>query len=212
MVDNFELIKPLLNFDNPNEFYFLQVIQRKKDFEEGQKRLGRNNNNRLIKAYYIYNVEQLNAYKEEIIKLCNLFNARAGINLNRRNQKDVAIKCLEILAIALRKDDEFKGVSKIYNSACGKECSSDKLWIVDIDEKEISPLMLSFIEYECLPKNNIKFDKVGMIVDSDSKIIAKIPTKNGWHLITKRFDRKKFSEKYPEIEIHTNNPTNLYIP
>ena len=51
--------------------------------------------------------------KEEIVKLCTLFNARAGINLNRRNQKDVSLKCLEILAVSLRKQ-EFTGISKIY--------------------------------------------------------------------------------------------------
>ncbi len=202
MIDNFDLIETLLKFENEDEFYFLQVIQRKKDFEVGQKRLGRNNNNRLIKAYYIYSVEQLESYKTEIVKLCELFNARAGINLNRRNQKDVAIKCLEILAIALRKNDEFKGVSKIYNSACGKENSTDKLWIIDIDDKyEFDSLgyeMVNYLNTELKPEGE--------------KIIAKIPSKSGYHLITKRFDRQSFSKIYPHLEIHTNNPTNLYIP
>ena len=161
-IDNFEIIKPLLKFDNPEEFYFLQVIVRKKDFEEGQKRFGRNNNHRLIKAYYIYSVQQLEDYKEEIIALCTLFNARAGINLNKRNQKDVALKVLEILAIALRKN-EFDNISKIYNSACGKESSTDKLWLVDIDSKEESEI--SNVEYIiglCEP------------FTEESKILAKI--------------------------------------
>ena len=43
-IDNFEIIKPLLKFDNKQEFYFLQIITRKKDFTEGQVRYGRNNN------------------------------------------------------------------------------------------------------------------------------------------------------------------------
>lgn len=212
MIDNFEQIKELLKFENKEDFYFVQVLQRKKDFEVGQKRLGRNNNNKLIKPYYIYSIEQLDAYKEEIIKLCELFNARAGINLNKRNTKDVAIKCLEILAIAMRKNDEFKGISKIYSSACGKEGSKDKFWIVDIDTKEISPLMLAYLEYECQPITKPDFDEIGMVTNSNSKIIAKIPSKNGWHLITKRFDRTQFNQKYPDLEIHVNNPTNLYIP
>lgn len=199
MIDNFNLIKPLLRFDNKEEFYFLQIIQRKKDFEEGQQRLGRNNNNRLIKAYYIYSEEQLDSYKDEIIKLCTLFNARAGINLNRRNQKDVALKVLEILAITLRKN-EFDGISKIYNSACGKESSTDKLWLMDIDEKlgEDRYFKLRDFLTDCKPEG--------------SKILAEIPSKSGFHFITKRFDRETFSKQYPNIEIHTNNPTNLYIP
>lgn len=201
MIDNFELIKPLLKFDSEEEFYFLQVIQRKKDFEEGQQRFGRNNNNRLIKAYYVYSLEQLDRYKGEIVQLCTLFNARAGINLNRRNQKDVALKVLEILAIALRKD-EFNGISKIYNSACGKESSTDKLWIVDIDKADdfenLGYEMVHILETDIRPEG--------------SKIVAKIPSKEGLHLITSRFDRAAFGRLYPTIEIHTNNPTNLFIP
>jgi len=199
-IDNWEIIKPLLKFDNKEDFYFVQVLQRKKDFEPGQKRLGRNNNNRLIKPYYIYSVQQLDDYKEEIIKLCELFNARAGINLNKRNNKDVAIKCLEILAIAMRKNDEFKGVSKIYSSACGKEGSKDKFWIVDIDTKDETEITnVEYIIDLCEP------------IQDESKIIARIPTKSGLHLITKRFNRQTFSS-YRQEEIHCNNPVNLYIP
>lgn len=197
-IDNFELIKPLLKFESKEDFYFVQVIQRKKDFELGQKRLGRNNNNRLIKPYYIYSVEQLNFYKEEIIKICELFNARAGINLNKRNNKDIAFKCLEILATTIRKNDDFEKISRIYSSACGKE-SSDKLWIVDLDKEDLSKLS-EIIDAicSCEPINIVK-------------IVAQIPSKSGLHLITNRFNRKKFAEWYPEIQIHTNNPTNLYI-
>ena len=34
-VDNFNLIRPHLLFNNKNEFYFIQIIQRKKDGNEG---------------------------------------------------------------------------------------------------------------------------------------------------------------------------------
>ena len=61
MIDNFNQISGLLKFDNENEFYFLQIIQRKKDHKEGQI-LGSDNSSRLIRAYYIYSVEQLNKY------------------------------------------------------------------------------------------------------------------------------------------------------
>ncbi len=200
MIDNFEQILELLTFENEKEFYFLQIIQRKKDFEEGQERLGRNNNSRLIKPYYIYSKEQLLRYKPEIIKLCEIFNARAGINLNKRNQEDVALKCLEMLAITLRKDNDFKGVSKIYSSACGKEGSGDSFWIIDVDTKEQSEIEL------------ITSSLKGIQPLEVNKLIAIIPSKSGFHIITKRFDRQKFKEIFPTTEIHVNNPTNLYIP
>lgn len=44
------------------------------------------------------------------------------------------------------------------------------------------------------------------------KIEAIIPTKNGHHLITKRFDVKKFKEKYPNIDIQKKNPSLLFLP
>lgn len=44
------------------------------------------------------------------------------------------------------------------------------------------------------------------------KIYDYIPTKNGYHIITKPFNLKQFKDKYPDIDVHKNNPTILYIP
>jgi len=211
MVDNFELIKLLLKFENPDDFYFVQVIQRKKDHKEENKRLGRNNNARLIKAYYIYSVEQLEEYKDEIIALSKMFNARVGINLNRRNSRKLALEMNEQLAACLKSENY--NLSKLYNSCCGMVTGGDKLWLVDLDDvKTPSPLMLAFIDYECEPITKPTFDEAGMVVNSNSKIVATIPTKNGLHLITTAFNSKKFGEMFPGIEVHKNNPTLLYCP
>ena len=43
-----------------------------------------------------------------------------------------------------------------------------------------------------------------------NKIISIIPTKSGNHLITSPFNIKQFKEKYPDIDVHKNNPTLLY--
>jgi hypothetical protein len=39
-----------------------------------------------------------------------------------------------------------------------------------------------------------------------------IPTKNGFHFITKRFDVMEFKKHYPDIDIQKKNPTLLYLP
>ena len=44
----------------------------------------------------------------------------------------------------------------------------------------------------------------------DTKFI--IPTKNGFHLITDRFDVLEFKKNYPEVDIQKKNPTLLYLP
>lgn len=198
MVDNFDKIIPLLKFEEPGNFYFVQVIQRKKDHKEENKRLGRNNNARLIKAYYIDSVEKLQEYKEEMIALANMFNARIGINLNPRNERATALDMLERLAQCIKSGNYH--VSKLYNSACGASLGTDKTWVVDIDSKAEEHIY-------AVRKTIEKLEPVGK-----DKIIAEIPTKNGCHLITKGFNSQKFKEDWPEIEIHKNNPTVLYIP
>lgn len=201
MLNNFEIIKPLLTFKDENHFYFLQVIQRKKDFDkDGGDRIryvGSNNNNRLIKAYYIYSIEQLDRYTSEIIGLCEMFKARAGINLNPRNNRDVALDCLERLARDIRCNNY--DVSKMYNSVCGENKGTDKNWIIDLDEHDL-PAQGSIMNF---------LDTIEPF--GEKKIIAQVPSKTGMHLITKSFNRQKFKEQFPTIEIHVNNPTNLYI-
>jgi len=59
---------------------------------------------------------------------------------------------------------------------------------------------------------------IEMVKPNDgSKIITKIPTKNGIHLITKRFDviefNKQIKERGEEMpDIQKKNPTLLYLP
>jgi len=193
MINNFEHIRSLLRFEDENEFYFLQIIQRKKEHPD----LGRNN--RLIKAYYIQSLEQLDKYTEEIIGLCDKFNARAYIHLNRRNSKVVAFEMMELLATNL-KLNQFNQLSKLYNTVCGNHHSDkDKTWIIDIDDKSISNLVEIAKE-------------INKIEPESYKIVTQIQTKNGYHLITKPFNSKVFSERYPELEIHKNNPSLIYIP
>ena len=51
MIDNFELIKPLLTFPNDDIYYHLQILRRGKDHPELPAA------NRMIKAYFICSLE-----------------------------------------------------------------------------------------------------------------------------------------------------------
>lgn len=195
MIDNFEHIKSnFLKFEDPNEFYFIQIIQRKKEVED----LG--SNNRVIKTYYVYSLEKLDKYKDEIISLCTLFNARAYIHLNRRNSKTLAFEMLELLAKNLKSGDTNQ-LGNLYNSVCGKHHSDkDKTWIIDIDSKEF-----------CERHKAIKVIRILEPLDV-KKIIGEIETKNGFHLITRPFNSKIFGELCPDMQLHKNNPTILFCP
>ena len=53
MIDNINKILPFLKFNTSDDFYYLQILQRKKE----NPQLG--SNSRVIKNYYITSVEHL---------------------------------------------------------------------------------------------------------------------------------------------------------
>ena len=206
MVNNFAKVRHLLEFRSDDDFYFLQVIQRKKDHGKG-KIAGTNNNSRLIKAYYIRSLEYYDSIIPEVKTLCEVFGARAGINLNRRSYRRCTLMTLQKLTLQIV-DDTFNKAHKAWDSVVGTHhAENDKRWILDIDdynpESDVDQKWLKNMEMwiieECEPF-------VG------KKIIAELPSKSGVHLITRPFNLRTFHSAYPEIEIHKNNPTNLYIP
>jgi hypothetical protein len=195
-MNNFEIIKPLLKFENPNEFYFLQIIARKKDIE------GMKGNNRVIKDYYIFSLKDLEDKMEEIIKLCDLFQARAYIRLSRRNSETIAKKMIAELGLAFQ-NNSFQHLRKIYSTVVGKDKGLDNLRLIDVD----------FDSGVTFVTNPIR--ELGAILADlkpiGEKIIASIPTKNGVHIITRPFDLQAFKEIFTQMEIHKNNPTLLYF-
>jgi len=57
MIDNIELIKLLLNFSEPGDFYMLYVFKRKKDQPEGER--DNHQSVRTIKTYCVDSIEYL---------------------------------------------------------------------------------------------------------------------------------------------------------
>lgn len=198
MIDNFELIKPILNFESEDDFYFVQILQRKKDNPTGYK--GSNNSSRLIKAYYVNSTYYLDKHKDEMIHFADYFNARVGINLNKRSYYKTAFNTMKTIAEQMH-NKNFRGVRRAWNTACGVHNGGDKVWLLDVDNKDekLNNSIKICVNELCAPKYS-------------NKVIADIPSKSGCHIITKGFDTREFRIHYPDIEIHKNNPTNLYIP
>lgn len=203
-INNFEQIKELLSFKSDDEFYFVQILQRKKDNKDNPnvEYLGTNNSSRLIKAYYITSIEKLERYEKEMIALAELFNARVGINLNKRSYYKTAFNTLEKIASQMH-NKEFKNIHRAWNTACGIHNDvEDKIWLLDFDYIPTNPDWYIDIRGYLYGQQPITVDKV----------LAFIPSKNGVHVITKGFDSRQFSKDYPDVEIHKNNPTSIYIP
>lgn len=193
MIDNFELITPLLKFPNNDIYYHLQIIRRGKDHPNLPSA------NRMIKAYFITDVNDLNFYKQEIKDLCKFFEARAYINLAPKSIRKTTMLQLKYLAQRTYEDD-FQKIWKSWNTCAVKIKGEESRWVVDIDcslEKMIYWWDIKeYINEKCEPVGN--------------KIISIIPTKSGNHLITIPFNIKQFKEKYPDMDVHKNNPTLLY--
>ena len=193
MVDNFELIKPLLKFPDADTYYHLQILRRGKDHPELPAA------NRMIKAYFICSLEGLDYVEDEVKKLCEFFGARAYINLAPKSIKKTTMLQIKYLAQRAYEGD-FKKIWKSWNTCAGEIKGEEPRWVVDIDS------------------NNIKWNHVMDDIDTlepysmDTKYITNIPTKSGWHIITTPFNLQQFKEKYPDIDVHKNNPTILYIP
>jgi hypothetical protein len=194
MIDNINLIKSLLNFENEGDFYMLYVFKRKKDQTTDKSN---HQSVRTIKTYTIGSIEYLEKRYGEIKQLCEIFKARAYIHIQKQNHKDVAMNMIK--AIVDRVESGQINQQHVFDSVVGQLKTYEKRWIVDVDNVNLYDLkpIMDFID-TLKPEGN----KSEMI----------IPTKSGYHLITSRFDVMEFKKKYPDIDIQKKNPTLLYLP
>jgi len=199
MIDNIELIKQLLNFENEGDFYMLYVFKRKKDQPEGEK--DNHQSVRTIRSYCIKSIEQLDKRYEEVKMLCEVFQARAYIHVQKQNHKDVSLEMMSTLAQRIQNGQHEQ--QNLFDSVVGQLKTYEKRWIVDVDTKD-----------------EIVVHRVAHIIDKvrpeGRKVIKCIPTKSGYHLITDRFDVMEF-KKYMSLQgdvpdIQKKNPTLLYLP
>ena len=197
MIDNFNIFSSWFeNLTYQGDFFFVQVIQRRKDCNI-------NTNYNVIKNYCFFDKETFLEKKEEIIILCKAFNARAYFWVNPRNCKEVQY---ELIREALESVE--LGTNKLYtciSKAIGHKRSSHykAVWILDFDTKD-TELITKYLDIAM----GCKHSGSGLVFDL-------IPTVNGYHALTKGFDLKQFNQqldiaKLDSIDIHKDNPTVLY--
>jgi hypothetical protein len=196
MIDNIELIKPLLNFENEGDFYMLYAFKRKKDQPEGER--DNHQSVRTIKTYCVESIEYLEKRYDEIKQLCEMFKARAYIHVQKQNHKDVSLEMMVSLAERIRNGQNIQ--KGLFDSVVGQIKTYEKRWIVDVDSKDETEL------------NAVKFAINKFCNPEGDKVHSIIPTKNGYHLITDRFDVMEFKKHFPEIEIQKKNPSLLFLP
>jgi len=200
-VNNFNLIRNMLSFPDENSFYFLQILKRRKD----NPHLGKDMIH--VEDYYIYSLEQFDKLIHEVLDRCDAERARAYFRLNRRDAKKVAMQVLKRTVDHIMSEN-YRAVKNAFASCAGEFHSDpDKTWIVDIDNISIDGFNHSPQQIEVRQ----------LLVDLQKEagkepLMNFIPTKGGVHVITRPFNLNKFKARFPDIDVHKDNPTLLYCP
>ena len=79
LINNLELITPLLPKNNPMVFCHMQIVCRAKDHKDEKVKEG------AIKTYFIKNEEHLRKIMPEVILLCEHYGTRAYINVSPKS-------------------------------------------------------------------------------------------------------------------------------
>lgn len=208
MINNMELILPYFYFNEGNDmFMHCQIMQRAKDHKEEKVREG------AIKTYFIRSREHLERVMPEIMLLCEHYGARAYINLAAKDFD----KLQKLMLVKLASDihlGNIRNPRKCLNSAAGELKSRVPKWIIDIDDMSLKEPVLNWLYEEF---KNERMDLLGAPMKDEpfrkTHLHGEIPTVQGCHLIVNPFNLKKFSEVFPDIDVHKNSMgTLLYYP
>ena len=200
-VNNFTQILGIIRFESPDDFYFVQILQRKKDGNECKD--SGNNHYRLIKSYYIYSEAEFFRRMPRIIELCKANNARAYFNLNKRSYEMCCVETAKQM-LTLQQEGQCQRGPKVWDSVCGKTQSktSNKFWVVDVDSKD-EQVVQGVIDAVNKCRSGNDLDLFG----SYHNVKYIIPTVNGMHLITNGFN---LMELHVPVDVKKNSPTILY--
>jgi hypothetical protein len=186
MLDNSKLIRAFCpDKDDGDTFIYTEMLDR------GQRK--GNNGQRLLKTFYHRSREEFDNQFETIKKLCDMSQVRAMTRLAPRSYKKVAGTFLRLVTETYITQN-YAGMKTLYNRACGTTTPTTKLWLVDCDSPD---------EYKLASTFEDKAKSLGGVWFS-------IPSKKGTHIICSPFDMRLWP--FPNIGIHKDNPTNLYIP
>lgn len=189
MVDNINSIRGTLEFNKFGEFYYISIMQRNKD---GVKVAGSHDNCRRIRTFYVFSLEEFDRITDFIREICDKLNARCYIEMNRKNIFDCQLECIKRLVECV--EHQTTKSRAIMDSVVAGAPSRDKLWMVDCDGKN--------------PGDSIITDIIEHIENHRGKHYAVIPTVNGCHIITSRFDPRDFN--FEDCELKRNAFTLLY--
>lgn len=186
-VDNRALIAPFIPevFDG-DTFYYTEILDRR-------KRSG-NNRGRRLHEFIHRDRASFIEQGEQIVAMCEFFQARAYIRLSPRSFRLVGMAYVKTI-VEQGLTGNWQGMRHAYAKALGTTPAKEKRWLFDFDEPR--------------PEQSDPIYAIG-----PGTVLARIPSRKGYHLITKPFDLRQLegNSTLLGVELHKDNPTNLYIP
>lgn len=199
IINNLELIAPMMPLESltsPAKYFcLLQIVCRAKDHKGEKIKEGS------IATYYIKNEKHLRKIMPEVIALCELYGARAYINVSHKDfdkfQKTVLLKIASLVC-----EGGLQNPRKILNSAAGTITAPHPVWIIDVDDMTLKDSILAWCDAYFKIENDVRYYLLGTI-----------PTKQGCHLLVRPFNLRLFSSLFNNVDVHKNSMgTLLYYP
>ena len=180
-IDNFDIIKKHLDFKSPLDRYIVHILRRPKDCEELSNQLGSNEAQRLIRTYYIDSIKYFDSKIPAMKELCHSCNARAYIIPQVKDNFECLLNLgKKIIDTIQNKNYSVKPEHLIRQAYCEYHKSRKKVWILDLDNKEMYGWKLEQVVE--LVKKWLK--EAGKSEDD----MYVVPTKHGHHIITSPFN------------------------
>lgn len=194
IINNLELIAPLLPKNNLEVFCHMQIVCRAKDHKDEKIK------EEAIKTYFIKDEEHLRKVMPEVILLCEHYGARAYINISPKSFEKLQ-KLMLVKLASLVCEGNIQNPRKTLNSAAGALTSRNPVWIVDVDNMEIKELLLEWFD------TYFKLDPILPFCNTREELYLRgiIPTKQGCHLLVRPFNLKEFSNSFPNVDVHKNS-------
>ena len=202
-IDNFEVLMQHMDFIDKNDRYIVHILRRPKDCKALTNMLGSNEAQRLIRTYYIDNIDYLKSKISAIKELCQSCNARAYLIVAPKDNFECLLNLgKKILETIQMKNYSVKPEHLLRQAYCENHKSRKKQWVIDLDND-------SMVE-RWIQRNyggNVLQERVWTVgevvafiqnqvvsIGKNPDDVYKIPTRNGWHIITPPFNLQAAQE------------------
>ena len=195
-MDNSEFLERFIPEDRSSGmFIHIQAVTRQKDHPAMHIR------ERARMHWLVRDCKEFHDLLPEMRGVADSTGSRIYMNITPKSMKALHAMLLADFAKQNMYGD-IQNPDRTVNSAAGrlKPSHGDRRMLVDVDVKDMP--------YTLEVERTIR----GLLKDGVTDEIVYVPTLHGVHLITGVFDRRKFAEIYPDIDIHMNSMgTLLYM-